>query len=186
VRSSAPIVTPNGIVVVGNNKGDTFYAIQDGGAGNPILVDTLAVNPDANANGRAHASASISADGWMYLATRLNWTRPGDDPNPDGTPQFLYNGFQLTPFKLPGDVDGNGVVDGLDLTAVITAWMTSPGDPLWDPDADLDDSGVVDGLDLTEVISNWTTASAAEAAADSHPKPGRGKGNRGRGNVRPK
>jgi len=100
-HSSSPIVTPNGIVVVGNNKGDTFYAIQDGGAGNPILLDTLAVNPDGNASGRAHASVCISADGWMYVATRLNWTKPGDDPNPDGTVQFLYNGFQLTPVPEP-------------------------------------------------------------------------------------
>jgi hypothetical protein len=61
---------------------------------------------------------------------------------------------------LGGDVDGNGVVDGLDLTAVLTAWNSSEGDPLWNAAADLDGSGVVDGLDLTEVISNWTTASA--------------------------
>ncbi len=58
----------------------------------------------------------------------------------------------------PGDVDGNGIVDGLDLTAVLTAWETVPGDPLWNENADLDDNNIVDGLDLTEVISNWTTA----------------------------
>jgi hypothetical protein len=61
---------------------------------------------------------------------------------------------------LGGDVDGNGVVDGLDLTAVLTAWNAQEGDPLWNAAADLDGSGVVDGLDLTEVISNWTTAGA--------------------------
>jgi hypothetical protein len=84
------------------------------------------------------------------------------------------------PGDVPGDVDGNGVVDGLDLTAVLTAWETTPGDPLWNPNADLDGNGVVDGLDLTEVISNWTvaTAPAPEAAAsDTTPKRGRGKGN---------
>ncbi len=75
-----------------------------------------------------------------------------------------------------GDVDCNGVVDGLDLTAVLTAWETEPGDPLWDPDADLDDNDIVDGLDLTEVISNWTVTSAA-AASGTDAKPGRGKGN---------
>ena len=59
---------------------------------------------------------------------------------------------------LPGDVDGNGVVDGVDLTAVISAWATTPGDPLWGPDADLDGNGIVDGFDLTSVIGNWTTS----------------------------
>ena len=64
------------------------------------------------------------------------------------------------PSGLPGDVDGNGVVDGLDLTAVLSAWETTSGDPLWNPAADLDCNGIIDGLDLTEVISNWTTTAA--------------------------
>ncbi len=75
----------------------------------------------------------------------------------DGNGFFVYS-----PGGVPGDVDGNGVVDGLDLTAVITAWETTPGDPLWNPDADLDGNNVIDGLDLTEVISNWTTAHIAD------------------------
>lgn len=62
-------------------------------------------------------------------------------------------------------MDGNGVVDGLDLTAVLTAWETRPGDPLWNALADLDGNGVVNGLDLTEVISNWTTETAAAPPA---------------------
>ncbi len=98
-----------------------------------------------------------------------------------------------------GDVDGNGVVDGLDLTAVITAWQTTPGDPLWNPAADLDGNGIVDGLDLTEVISNWTSAGATAPAAAAEPSaaeimkttsPGRRRGNMRRdsesGNVRRK
>jgi len=85
--------------------------------------------------------------------------------------------------ELPGDVDGNGVVDGLDLTAVLTAWETEPGDPLWNEAADLDDNNVVNGLDLTEVISNWTVTSAAApegSASDTDAKPGRAKGNGGK------
>ena len=100
---------------------------------------------------------------------------------------------------LPGDVDGNGAVDGLDLTAVLTAWETEPGDPLWNPDADLDGNNVVDGLDLTEVISYWTAAATAgpavTSAASESPLaeasgprtgsgPGTGNVGRGRGNVK--
>jgi len=74
--------------------------------------------------------------------------------------------------EIPGDVDGNGVVDGLDLTAVISAFGTVPGDPMWDPDADLDDNLVVNGLDLTEVIAHWTMPFAA--APEPEPaKPGK-------------
>ena len=87
------------------------------------------------------------------------------------------------PEEMPGDVDGNGVVDGLDLTAVISAFGTVPGDLLWNPAADLDDNGVVDGLDLTEVISNWTFAAAAEPESA---KPGKRLGNvrKGSGNAK--
>jgi len=69
------------------------------------------------------------------------------------------------PSSVAGDVDGNFVVNGLDLTAVLAAWNTAPGDPLWNPAADLDGNDIINGLDLTAVMSNWTTASAA--AADS-------------------
>jgi parallel beta-helix repeat protein len=98
---------------------------------------------------------------------------------------------------MPGDVDGNGVVDGLDLSAVMTAWQTQPADALWNPSADLDCNGVVDGLDLTAVISNWTTAAAAAPASEPGPhasqgaKPGRsgaapGNVRRRSGNLRQK
>jgi hypothetical protein len=63
-----------------------------------------------------------------------------------------------------GDVDGNGVVDGLDLTAVLAAWDSIPGHPRWNPAADLDRSGIINGLDLTEVISNWATEAASPPA----------------------
>jgi parallel beta-helix repeat protein len=92
---------------------------------------------------------------------------------------------------IPGDVDGNGVVDGLDLTAVITAWQTQPADALWNPSADLDCNGLIDGLDLTEVISNWTTAAAAapegsgssSALTSDTDTSRRGNVKRGRGNA---
>ncbi len=87
----------------------------------------------------------------------------------------LWSAVVGTP-PMPGDVDGNGVVDGLDLTAVITAWETYACDPLWDPAADLDDSGIVDGLDLTAVISHWTIPSSA-APDEPAAKPGKRLGN---------
>jgi choice-of-anchor B domain-containing protein len=52
-----------------------------------------------------------------------------------------------------GDVNGDGSVNVLDLTAVITSWGPCPPGPC---PADLDGSGAVDVLDLVIVITAWT------------------------------
>ncbi len=53
-----------------------------------------------------------------------------------------------------GDIDGNGVVDVVDLILVIVNWGPCPDPP--DPcDADLNNNRVVDVIDLVRVIGNW-------------------------------
>ena len=57
----------------------------------------------------------------------------------------------------PGDVNGDGLVGGADLTAVITNWGI--------PDAlleqgDLDGDGLVGGTDFTQVVTFWGSAAA--------------------------
>ncbi len=49
----------------------------------------------------------------------------------------------------PGDVSGDGVVDGVDLGAVLSTWGSS------DPSGDVDGDGIVDGLDLGYILSSW-------------------------------
>jgi len=50
----------------------------------------------------------------------------------------------------PGDINGDGSVNGLDLAALLSAWGTS------DPNADINGDGTVNGLDLTVLLGNWT------------------------------
>jgi hypothetical protein len=52
---------------------------------------------------------------------------------------------------VPGDANGDGVVDVQDITEVIVNWGPCAG-----CGADLDGSGVVDVQDLVEVVTNWT------------------------------
>jgi hypothetical protein len=56
---------------------------------------------------------------------------------------------------LPGDANGDGVVDVLDMVAVVLGWGACPPPPAECP-ADLSGDGVVDVEDLVEVILNWT------------------------------
>jgi len=59
------------------------------------------------------------------------------------------------PPAIPGDLDGNGIVDGADLGNLLLQWgkcsVAGDGCP-----ADLDLSGEVDGADLGTLLLNWT------------------------------
>jgi len=54
----------------------------------------------------------------------------------------------------PGDVDGNGAVNGIDLAAVLAAWNTN-GTAY--PGSDVNHDGAVNGQDLAITLSNWGT-----------------------------
>jgi PKD repeat protein len=49
------------------------------------------------------------------------------------------------------DVDGDGVIDGRDISIVAHAFGTVPGDKLWNPAADVLHVGAIDGRDLSAV-----------------------------------
>ncbi len=55
------------------------------------------------------------------------------------------------PNSVYGDINGDGVVDVLDLLALLSAWGECPDCP-----EDLNGDGVVDVLDLLDLLSNWT------------------------------
>lgn len=55
--------------------------------------------------------------------------------------------------SIPADINCDGVVDGLDLLVMLSAWGEC-ADPN-DCPADLNNDGTVDGLDLLILLSNW-------------------------------
>lgn len=72
-----------------------------------------------------------------------------DMPNAGGS--FAHIGIvRLGPSQpaCPADVDGDGVVGGLDLTVVLGGWGASGA-------GDIDGDGIVGGLDLTFVLGAW-------------------------------
>ncbi len=50
---------------------------------------------------------------------------------------------------IPGDLNGDGLVNGADVGMLLAAWGTA------DPNADLDGSGLVDGADIGIMLANW-------------------------------
>ncbi len=91
IQAASPVVTSNGVIVVGNNDGGTYFALRDDGT-NATLLDTLTVA----ANGTARSTATLSPDGLLYLPARITWTQSnGDGQTPSQQPENLYNAFDL-------------------------------------------------------------------------------------------
>ncbi len=57
----------------------------------------------------------------------------------------------------PGDFDGDGDIDFMDLASFASAWLSGPGDAEWNPDYDIGFSadGIVDMSDLAVFAENW-------------------------------
>jgi hypothetical protein len=93
-------------------------------------------------------SADCNADGIVDYGQILDGTFP--DANGDGVPDCCDGGGSCTP--CPGDVASDGMVDGVDLAAVLSQWGTQGSGTF---NADIDGSGLVDGGDLALVLGGW-------------------------------
>jgi hypothetical protein len=57
--------------------------------------------------------------------------------------------------KIPGDINGDDVVDIFDATLASKAFASKPGSPNWNPDADLNGDGLVDIFDMIILSSHF-------------------------------
>jgi hypothetical protein len=158
------VVVPIAVTVAGSAGGQPFPT--DPTAAALTLTGTLTVT----ASGATLASTAQSTDPIGPLppppplvnmpvslptvppgATTANLLFSGTFGEGNGTSSITLNlAASGAPTSIPGDINGDGVVDGLDLTALMSAWGTS-GSP-----ADLTGDGTVDGFDLTALFSYWT------------------------------
>ena len=88
--------------------------------------------------------------GWFVLGneTTLQSVKRFDSRNSTvNQPQLIIT--YTPPPANPADVNGDGVVNGVDLAIVLGAWATS------NPTADIDNDGTVNGIDLALVLAAW-------------------------------
>jgi hypothetical protein len=57
--------------------------------------------------------------------------------------------------EIRGDINGDGVVNIIDIALVAMAWGSRPGLPRWDPRCDLDGNEVINILDITLVARDY-------------------------------
>ena len=107
---------------------------QDGGKMVGPVRPRIAIAQDINSDGRPEVLTA-------------NAGTPGGTLGPEWDMGMGSNGGGSSGNQ--GDVNGDGVVDGNDLTAIFSAWGQSSGP---DPNGD----GTVDALDLAFVLGGWT------------------------------
>jgi hypothetical protein len=104
-----------------------------------------------------NGASSHDVDGWHVRIVSLEWSVDGDivdaeSIRPSGRLDQL-GVLQIDVLRLcPADVTRNGVVDGVDLAAILGAWGTNGQNQY---DCDIDNDGVVSGTDLAFVLGGW-------------------------------
>ena len=105
--------------------------------------------------GEVKVCAFINSNDHGYMSNQVIGGIGGGDNLMD--PRFVdfaaIDGDQFVVIEVdggdcPGDLDGNGTVDGADLTILLGNWGGMS-------DGDLDGNGSVDGADLTILLGNW-------------------------------
>jgi hypothetical protein len=70
----------------------------------------------------------------------------------DTANNYIANSTRIT-VTIPGDLNGDGVVNGLDLAILAANWLQNV--PPANANADIYGDGVINGLDLAILASNW-------------------------------
>ena len=80
----------------------------------------------------------------MNLFTDLNFTLRGGGMFLQDDPAIYYE----TISQVTGDINGDGVVDWLDVAALADAWLATTASPNWNANADLVGDGIINFLDF--------------------------------------
>jgi hypothetical protein len=106
------------------------------------IGNSTTINFTWNTTGFAYGNYTISANVTLATGEVNSWTG-----------SRYYNGTVRV--TIPGDANGDGVVDALDFFILERAWGTSIGQPNYDPRADFNNDGTVDALDFFIMERNW-------------------------------
>jgi hypothetical protein len=154
-----------GLATLPANPADAFRLSRHNPDGSTSVV-TLAVDPSASTATQTVARLTFSgsltefgslADGryrLTILASQVSVNGQPLDGDANGTPG---GDFVMNLFRLYGDINGDGTVNGLDLALFRGAFGTALGSPNYVDYLDLNGDGAVNGLDLAAFRSRFGT-----------------------------
>jgi hypothetical protein len=120
------------------------------------LVNGVTVVTLDNFGGNATDFGSLADGRYLLtaLANQISFSGEPLDGNADGT---AGDNFAAVPFRLFGDVNGDGTVNGFDLGFFRNAFGTQTGDPNYLSYFDLNGDGVINGFDLGQFRTRFGT-----------------------------
>jgi len=74
----------------------------------------------------------------------------------EGISSFSFDILITGSNRLPGDANGDGKVNWVDLGLLGLAYGSTPGDPNWNPEADFNADGIVDWADMAILGMNYS------------------------------
>jgi len=124
------------VVEISNNGGATW-----------TTVEVVAENAGEWVNNTFLVSEYVTPSANMLVRFTADDT-PNNSVTEAGVDDFIVERLVCAVENpCPSDLNGDGVVDGADLGALLSAWGTAEGD--------LNGDGIVDGADLGILLSNW-------------------------------
>jgi hypothetical protein len=148
---SGDVISPDLLATIGNGNPNNFPCCEDRLQIGENYLEPFVNDVPASTSSLGMIvewSADCNNDGIVDYGQILDGTFP--DANGNGVPDCCDGVGSCTP--CPGDVASDGMVDGVDLAAVLSQWGTQGSGTF---NADIDGSGLVDGGDLALVLGGW-------------------------------
>ena len=149
------------IAGVGGDGGSTDGAGVATGIEVAIPLSLLGYDGASQANIKITAAINGSGHDWFsnQFVAPVNWMGNFGEPRLLSLAGVAGNQYAVVvvdasepdcpvdPPACPADLNGDTIVDGLDMTALLSCWDT--------PCGDVDGDGVAGGLDLTSILASW-------------------------------
>lgn len=142
----------------GNSPNQDVFRVDISNDGGTSWVPLEVVGPGGPQADGGWYRVCFVIGGVLEPTTTMRVRFIADDVNPGSVVEAGIDAFEVSSLvcgsSTPGDVNGDGVVNGIDLAAVLGAWGNCP--PKGACPADVTGDGTVDGVDLSVVLGNWT------------------------------
>ena len=101
---------------------------------------------------------SVDGNNHLWISNQTDHQMEIINVTTDTIDESIDTGFNPAYLALIGnraDIDGDGAVGAGDMSALFSAWKTTPADPAWNAAADIYPDEKIDASDYSKLMANW-------------------------------